>query len=85
MTKLEQPNQNQSRLNQTETKNIAETILSGKFLVNSDMFGIKKHALKLVEPNQKQNKNIAKAMVSDKVWVNSDMFGIKKHVLKLGN
>ena len=75
-------------------------MVQDKFWVNFDMFGIKKHVLKLrnwmvtlkqwLEPNQNQTKqiktnNMAKTMGWDKFWSNFDMFGIKKYELKLKN
>ena len=66
LTKLKQANENQTRLNQTKTKNIAKVMVSDKFWVNSDMLGIKEHVLKLenlmvtlkqwLEPNENQTK-----------------------------
>ena len=56
--------QNKTRLNQTKTKIIANTMILDKLWVNSDMFGINKHVLKLqylmvtskqfLEPNPNQ-------------------------------
>ena len=58
--------QHKTRLNQTKTKNIANTMVLDKLWVNSDMFGINKHVLKLqylmvtskqfLEPNPNQTK-----------------------------
>ena len=54
------------KLNETKTKSIAEIMVLDKFWVNSDIFGIKKHLLKLgksmmtskqlMESNQNQTK-----------------------------
>ena len=84
----------QMRTEQNQNQKRCQSHGSTIFLVNIDMFDIKKHVLKLgnwmvtlkqwLEPNKNQAKQNQNQRYS-KIWVNFYMFCIKKHVLKLEN